>query len=115
MSRKRCDTSRDGHRSEALAPKTNGKLSNSFSDFLDARTCAILIRLSQNEGEFLATIATCHVPRSHAGLQHGGDLLKKHVARLMSKRVIELFEMIDIKHHYGHAALCPGSAVYFPV
>ncbi|MCY1550334.1 hypothetical protein D9M68_865830 [compost metagenome] len=58
---------------------------------------------SQDHAEFLSTITGCHGASWQQVAQQLTDMLQYPVAQWMAELVVELFEVIYIQHHQGHA------------
>jgi len=82
-----------------------GKMLNSLANVLYAPLCSLGIHLSENECKFFSTITASYISRAHPALNHFGSSLSSYVSTLVTKGIVKLFEVIQIKasprKHFG--------------
>jgi hypothetical protein len=95
-----------------------GVLHTQMLDLLAKYVCAldsgIQGRLDQNDDELFSTIPTGNILPSRALTQEISQRSKQYITRLMTERVIEAFEMVNIAHQKGDRQFLSRRTAEFP-
>ena len=68
-----------------------------------------LVRLRHGDAEFIAAEPAARVGRPHRPLQLLGEHANRLIADVVAKRIVDLFEIVEVEHHQGEPPPVPLS------
>ncbi|MNE19076.1 hypothetical protein D3C80_1121440 [compost metagenome] len=93
-----------------IAGKACGAAGNGLSQALQRRHCANAVGFGQQQQKFLAAIAAQTVSLAQALLQLAHAMAQHLVTGQVPVQVVDAFEVVDVDHGHGQAALrVPGA------
>src|SRR5262249_7282333 len=95
------NTHGNGYAPQRLASEVERDFPGRSTQLLGPNPSGFLLRVGKNHRKFLSSIPADYVFFSQKVQQKIAQTAKHHVSSLMAKAIVELFEVIDIKHHQG--------------